>query len=98
MSYGLTVGLLKNLLPMEHQLSTPTSSRHVHRVAECLEQELGEEQPYFIEGCPAHWYGLPELAAPLLFSLDGGYVQARTHECRKDGSFEVIVGKSTTGE
>lgn len=83
---------------MEHQLSTSTVSRHVHQVAERLEQELGDEQPSFIEGCPAQWYELPEPAAPLTVSLDGGYVHARTPERRKDGSFEVIVGKSTTGE
>ncbi len=98
MSYGLTVGLLADLLPMEHQLSTSTVSRHIHQVAERLEQELGDEQPSFIEGCPAQWYELPEPAAPLTVSLDGGYVHARTPERRKDGSFEVIVGKSTTGE
>src|SRR5712692_2816540 len=34
MSYGLTVDLLSDLLPMEHQLSTSTVSRHVHQVAE----------------------------------------------------------------
>jgi hypothetical protein len=96
MSYGLTVGLLGDLLPMEHQLSTSTVSRHVHQVAERLEQELGEELSSFIEGCPAQWYELPEPAAPLTVSLDGGYVHARTPESRKDGSFEVIVGKSTT--
>ena len=33
-----------------------------------------------------------------MVSLDGGYVHARSKESRKDGSFEVIVGKSTTGE
>ena len=98
MSYGLTVGLLGDLLPMEHQLGTSTVSRHVHQVAEGLEHELGEEQSSFIEGCPAQWYELPEPAAPLTVSLDGGYVHARTPESRKDGSFEVIVGKSTTGE
>ncbi len=63
-----------------------------------LEQEMGEEQPSFIEGCPAEWYDLPEPAAPLTVSLDGGYVHARSKTQRKDGSFEVIVGKSTTGE
>jgi len=98
MSYGLTVGLLSDLLPMEHQLSTSTVSRHVHQVAERCEQELGDEQPSFIEGCPAQWYALPEPGAPLTVSLDGGYVHARSSEHRKDGSFEVIVGKSTTGE
>src|SRR5215467_1599253 len=83
---------------MEHQLSTSTISRHVHQVAERLEEELGDEQSSFIEGYPDQWYQLPEPAAPLVVSLDGGYVHACSKDCRKDGSFEVIVGKSTTGE
>ncbi len=58
---------------MEHQLSTSNVSRHVHQVAERLETELGEEQSSFIEGCSAQWYTLPEPAAPLTVSLDGGY-------------------------
>ena len=98
LSYGVTVKLLSDLLPMEHQLSTSTVSRHVHQVAGRLESELGDEQPSFITGCPASWYDLPEPAAPLVVSLDGGYVHARTKESRKDGSFEVIVGKSVTGD
>jgi len=98
LSYGVTVKLLGDLLPMEHQLSTSTISRHVHQVAERLEGELGDEQLSFIEGCPDQWYKLPEPAAPLVVSLDGGYVHARSKDRRKDGSFEVIVGKSTTGE
>jgi hypothetical protein len=98
MSYGLTVKLLGDVLPMEHQLSTSNVSRHVHQIAELLERDLGDEQPSFIEGRSAQWYELPEPAAPLTVSLDGGYVHARSSEQRKDGSFEVIVGKSTTGE
>lgn len=98
LSYGVTVKLLGDLLPMEHQLSTSTLSRHVHQVAERLEDELGDEQPSFIEGCPDQWHKLSEPAAPLVVSLDGGYVHARSKESRKDGSFEVIVGKSTTGD
>src|SRR5450755_196269 len=93
LSYGVTVKLLGDLLPMEHQLSTSTISRHVHQVAERIEGELGDEQPSFIKGCPASWYDLPEPAAPLVVSLDGGYVHARSSEQRKDGSFEIIVGK-----
>jgi hypothetical protein len=95
--YGVTVKLLGDLLPMDHQLSTSTISRHVSQVAERLEGELGDEQPSFIEGCPDQWYKLPEPDAPLVVSLDGGYVHARSSEQRKDGSFEIIVGKSTTG-
>jgi hypothetical protein len=98
LSYGLTVKFLGDVLPMEHQLSTSNISRHVHQLAERLEGDLGEEQPSFIQRCPAQWYELPEPAAPLTVSLDSGYVRAHSKDCRKDGSFEVIVGKSTTGE
>src|SRR5947208_1609772 len=98
LSYGVTVKLLGDLLPMEHQLSTSTISRHVHQMAERLEGEMGDEQSSFIEGCPDQWYQLPEPPAPLVVSLDGGYVHARSKDQRKDGSFEVIVGKSTTGD
>lgn len=98
LSYGVTVKLLENLLPIEHQLSISTVPRHVHQIAERLEGELGDEQPSFVEGYPVQWYTLPEPAAPLTVSLDGGYVHARSSEQRKDGSFVVIVGKSTTGE
>src|SRR6266566_1209544 len=80
LSYGVTVKFLGDLLPMEHQLSTSTITRHVHQVAERLESELGDEQPSFIEGCPDQWYKLPEPAAPLVFSLDGGYVHAHSKE------------------
>lgn len=71
LSYGVTVKLLNDLLPMEHQLSTSTLSRHIHQVAEHFESELGDEQPCFIEGCPDQWYKLPEPDAPLVVSLDG---------------------------
>src|SRR5436305_602471 len=98
LSYGVTVKLLGDLLPVDHQLSSSAISRHVHQVAERLEGELGDEQPSFIAGCPDQWYQLPEPPAPLVVSLDGGYVHARSSESRKDGSFEVIVGKSTTGD
>lgn len=67
-------------------------------MAERLESELGDEQPSFITGCPAQWYELPEPAAPLMVSINGGYVHARSKTQRKDGSFEIIVGKSTTGD
>src|SRR5947208_3769062 len=80
LSYGLTVKLLGDLLPVEHQLSTSNVSRHVHQIAERLEGELGDEQPSFIEGCPDQWYKLPEPTAPLTVSLDGGYVHARSKD------------------
>jgi hypothetical protein len=98
MSYGVTVDVLGDILPIGAQLNATTVRRHLLRVAERVEQELGEEQAMFIEGCPADWEGLPAPAAPLTVGLDGGYVHARDERSRKAGWFEVIAGKSIPAE
>jgi hypothetical protein len=94
MSYGVTVDVLGELLPIGAQLNATTVQRHLLRVAERMEHEMGEEQAMFIEGCPAEWEDLPAPDAPLTVGLDGGYVHARDEQRRKAGWFEVIVGKS----
>jgi hypothetical protein len=96
MSYGLTVERLSDVLPVE--ISHTSLQRQVNRLAERCEQELGEEQPTFIEGCLRDWNALPTPEAPLTVGLDGGYLQGRHAEKRKAGSFEVIVGKSLSEE
>jgi acyl carrier protein phosphodiesterase len=63
-------------------------------VAERLESELGDEQPFFIEGCQRDWDALPRPDGPLTVGIDGGYIHARDGDNRKAGWFEVIVGKS----
>ncbi len=81
-----------------YRVSTATLSAQVARVADRAESELGEEQPMFVEGCPAMWAALPEPDAPITVGLDGGYVHAREGKNRKAGCFEVIVGKSMPGD
>src|SRR5712692_880978 len=98
MSYGRTAQLLEEVLPLEKRISTAALSQHVHQVATRVDGELGDEQCSFIEGCPAEWDALPEPAEPLIVGIDGGYVHAREGQNRKAGSFEIIVGKSMTGE
>jgi hypothetical protein len=98
MSYGVTVDVLGEILPIGAQLNATTVQRHLLRVAERVEQELGEEQAMFIEGCPAEWECLPPPGAPLTVGLDGGYVHAWDEHSRKAGWFEVIVGKSLPDE
>lgn len=93
MSYGLTVELLAEILPLGVELNTTAVCRHVRNVAERLEGELGAEQPHFIEGCQRDWNQLPRPDPPLTVGLDGGYVHARYPQSRTEGSFEVIVGK-----
>jgi hypothetical protein len=92
MPYGLTAKLLKEVFPVE--IHPSSVYRTTSKVANRLEQELGEEQATFIEGCPRDWNQLPRPDTPITVSLDGGYVHARKGNNRKAGWFEVIVGKS----
>lgn len=92
MSYGMTVKILEEVLPLETHHS---SVRHnTQKVAARLEKELKDEKPMFIEGCQQEWDQLPRPDTPITVSLDGGYVHAREGDNRKAGWFEVIVGKS----
>lgn len=50
MSYGLTTDLLADTLPME--TSTRSVILNTHNVAQRMEDELGEEEVMYIDGCP----------------------------------------------
>jgi hypothetical protein len=90
MSYGLTVKLLQDVLPIDEPLHAVTIRNHVLTVAQRLEDALGEEQWSFIDKCPAAVAALPLPHGPLTVGIDGGYVQAQGEQ----GTFEVIAGKS----
>ena len=67
-------------------------------MAQRTDSELEEERHLYIEGCPRDWGNLPPPDAPITVGIDGCYVHAREGDNRKAGWFEVIVGKSITGE
>ena len=90
MSYGLTTELLQEVLPMDSPLHASTIREHVCSVAQRLEDEMGEEQWSFIEGCQRDWNQLPPTDGPLTVGIEGGYIRGRN----KEGHFEVIAGKS----
>jgi hypothetical protein len=90
-SYGMTVKMLEDVLPMDEPLLSVTIRNHVLKLAERLEDELGEEQGVYIEGCPREWGGLPIPDGALTVGIDGGYVKAQGME---QNVFEVIAGKS----
>ncbi|MBV9489190.1 MAG: ISKra4 family transposase, partial [Verrucomicrobia bacterium] len=77
MSYGLTAKLLQEVLPIDEPVNTFTLRQHVAGVAERLEQELGDEQFCFIEGCQATWDQRPAPDGPLTVGIDGGYVRGQ---------------------
>src|SRR6202047_1874947 len=93
-SYGLTVELLQEVLPIDQELSTTAIRQRVSQTAQRLDDELGEEQDMFIGGRQRDWDRLPDPAAPLIVGIDGGYVHAKDQQSRAEGWFEVIVGKS----
>jgi hypothetical protein len=90
-SYGLTAQALKDFLPVDATLNATTIQNHALAVAQRCEDELGEEQGAFVEGCPADWETLPIPDGPLTVGIDGGYVRDWDEKKRQ---FEVIVGKS----
>ena len=93
-SYGLSADLLNEILPLGRALYATTVRRQVQATAQRLENELGDERPSFMTGCPADWAELPRPDLPLVVGLDGGYVHSCTQRTRRDGWFEVIAGKT----
>ena len=63
-SYGTSVKLLQDVLPFDERLEPVTIRNHMCRLAERLEDELGDEQVSFIEGCPREWGELPTPDGP----------------------------------
>jgi hypothetical protein len=98
MSYGLSVQLLQEVLPIGQHLNPATVKNHVQAVAKRIDAELGDEQMFFIDGCELEWENLPRPDMPLTVGLDGGYVHSCAQRTRKHGWFEVIAGKSVTDD
>src|SRR3954451_9945793 len=90
-SYDLTAGLLKDVLPVDTRTNAATIRNHLHKVALRQEAELGDERPRFLEGDPADGKELPVPEGPIVVGLDGAYLR-NWHDKQK--KFEVIVGKS----
>ncbi|NJM65715.1 MAG: ISKra4 family transposase [Acaryochloris sp. RU_4_1] len=97
MSYGLSVDLLAEVLPLDSQINCSSVRSHLHHLGQRLDDELGEEQYMFVEGCPREWENLPRPDLPLTVGIDGGYINGYPkHKGESKSSFEVIVGKSIT--
>lgn len=94
MSYGLSVKFLQELLPIEGQINATTVRKNTQKIAQRLEDELGEEKGIYIEGCPREWEQLPRPDLPLVVGLDGGYVRYYNKQSKQTGHFEMLVGKS----
>src|SRR3954452_7380775 len=92
-SFGLTAGLLKDVLPVDTRTNAATIRNHLHKVALRQEAELGDRQPRLaeVEGDPADGKELPVPEGPIVVGIDGAYLRNWHDKAKK---FEVIVGKS----
>jgi len=97
-SYGQSAELLAETLPLGRRLHASAVRLHALATGTRLESELGPEQPMFAEGCQLDWDELPRPDLPLVVGLDGGYVHSSQQRSKRDGWFEVIVGKSMPAE
>ena len=98
-SFGVTVDLLKDVLPVGATLNAETVRNHLHRVAARAEAELGEERKVFAEGCLHERARLSLPEGPIVVGVDGGYVRARDPDREgRQTNFEVMVGKSMASD
>jgi hypothetical protein len=97
-SYGLTLKLLEEVLPIGQDLSSRTIRRQVHQAAERLETELDRGPDASLKVLPPDEAAPSPPATPLVVGLDGCYVHAAGQRSRTEGWFEVIVGKSLATE
>ena len=94
LSFGVSVDLLQEVLPVGEELNMVTLRNNLHKVAGRIEAELGEERVSFLDAGPEPKTNNAIAAAkpPLTLGLDGAYV----HAGGRAGWFEVIVAKSVT--
>jgi hypothetical protein len=90
-SYGMTVDLLKDVLPIDSTADASTVRRHLHKVAARHEADLSGEQPDGLDAVN----GQPLPQAAVIVGIDGGYVR-NWHD--KQHNFEVVVGKSMAAD
>jgi hypothetical protein len=86
-SYGLTIRLLDELLPLDRPIGAEQVRRHLFRVAEAHEMELTSAPTSLMSNEPPNESATPP-NGPLFVGIDGGYVRGRGL-----GWFEVIAGK-----
>ena len=93
--FGITVELLRDVLPVGTTLNAETVRNHLQRVATRMEGALGGERTSWIEDCPPDPARLPLPEGPVVVGIDGGYVRARERgRAHRDTNFEVVVGQS----
>ena len=91
MSFGVSVDLLKDVLPIAESLNAETVRNYLHKTARRMEGELADEQFFFIETCPRDRTAMSLPEGRITVGIDGGYVRSRD---KRQPHFEVMVAKS----
>ena len=87
-SYGLTVRLMDEVLPLDRPIGAERVRRHLFRVAEAHEAELASApKSITVDERTGPNNAPPD--GPLYVGMDGGYIRGR-----EQGWFEAIAGKS----
>ncbi|WP_454753733.1 hypothetical protein [Cupriavidus necator] len=92
MSYGLTVNVLQEVLPLDHVLAASSIRRQVTALGRRLEAELATDARQQVE--MAATVGSPDIPEPSpvrVVGIDGGYLRLAGHRRRQDGWFGVVV-------
>ena len=97
MSYGMTLNLLHDVLPVDDDLSKTALRANASRIVRRLDAELGSEYTSSIQEQNIPAETLPTAPTPVVVGIDGGYVHARNAN-KKHPRFEVIVGKSVPAQ
>ena len=86
LSFGMTLDLLKEVLPIGEDLNVTTLRNNLHQVAERMEDELGEERAQFVELVADRPESnvIPPPKPPLTVGLDGAYVHAVSRSDRQE--------------
>ena len=90
-SFGVSARLLKDVLPVGESLSAATVRNHLHKNAKRMEDELADEQVFFIETRMCDRAAMPLPEGRITVGIDGGYVRSRN---KGQPHFEVMVAKS----
>jgi hypothetical protein len=90
-SFGLTVALLKDVLPIAGTTNPETVRSNLHKVAARQDADLGSGQPGVLEDDPVADPPAPIPREAIIVGIDGGYLR-NWHDKRT--KFEVIVGKT----
>ena len=95
MSYEMSEKIIKDFFPVDKKLNKSSIRLKTLEFARRCEDELGEEQVIFINGCQLDWDKLPPADDPITVGIDGAYIKQWK---KRKKHFEVITGRSITAD